>query len=813
MKARKRSVRGAYSKPISTVTKGFCVLLGAAAASVAAGAASAQELQSHVTDQTDLEVVDCLLPGQVRRLGANLTYMTPRRPARLVARDCVRRHGEYVAFDAAKYDDALKLWLEQANTGDAEAQTMVGEFYEQGMGVSQDYAEAARWYEKAADQDFSRAQLNLAYLYEQGLGVERDAARAVNLYRRGTGIKDDDLVFKSELLAERAESQRVIENLANQLEDQNDQVETLQSQLALTQQRLSQRRSDFDAVQAEVNELQAQLETARASAGGARQAELENLQAKLDAREQELARRMREVTDLEAKNAAQRASLAEELQRASRKDTQLQSRLSQQSTEMQSLREQLEKTQDSLYASEKKKAELESKLATERLQLSADRESYGDENQTLTDQQRRELEARQQRITEQQAEIETLREQRRQALKQLVVLRERERALMPQPDADQSAPRAELASMQQRLMETDQRVADLTAELKAERERFEAEREKLAARASASDATQTAELQRLREQLTARESQLTDQQKLIDSLREESSSYRDQIVKLQTRDTPQLAMRSIGPRSSDGGIGASKKFARDAGLGEFYALVIGNSNYSQLENLDTAAADAKSIADVLSEKYAFKVKLLVDATRKDIIAALYDYTSILKPSDSFLIYYAGHGELDQRDSRGYWLPVDASRNNPGEWIEDQVITRYAAQFAARHVLIVADSCYSGAMTRNSSVRLTTRDPGDPEKEAQLFSALATLKSRTVLTSGGQQPVLSDGGGGHSVFARQLLDLLQRNDRVLDGTTLYNDLFNGVTQAAAQFDIRQTPQYSQIADAGHGQGDFLFVPTS
>ena len=35
----------------------------------------------------DLEIVDCLLPGQVRQLG-NTTYLTQRRPTRTTASDC-----------------------------------------------------------------------------------------------------------------------------------------------------------------------------------------------------------------------------------------------------------------------------------------------------------------------------------------------------------------------------------------------------------------------------------------------------------------------------------------------------------------------------------------------------------------------------------------------------------------------------------------------------------------------------------------------------------------------------------------------------
>jgi TPR repeat protein len=55
--------------------------------------------------------------------------------------------------------------------------------YEQGIGLSQDLSEAARWYRKSADQGNELAQLNLGVAYDNGLGVQQDFAEAANLYR------------------------------------------------------------------------------------------------------------------------------------------------------------------------------------------------------------------------------------------------------------------------------------------------------------------------------------------------------------------------------------------------------------------------------------------------------------------------------------------------------------------------------------------------------------------------------------------------------------------------------------------------------
>jgi hypothetical protein len=47
-----------------------------------------------------LFVVDCLLPGQVRKLGTR-TFLTARRPIKTSPQDCEMRGGAYVAYDRA----------------------------------------------------------------------------------------------------------------------------------------------------------------------------------------------------------------------------------------------------------------------------------------------------------------------------------------------------------------------------------------------------------------------------------------------------------------------------------------------------------------------------------------------------------------------------------------------------------------------------------------------------------------------------------------------------------------------------------------
>ena len=235
-------------------------------------------------------------------------------------------------------------------------------------------------------------------------------------------------------------------------------------------------------------------------------------------------------------------------------------------------------------------------------------------------------------------------------------------------------------------------------------------------------------------------------------------------------------------------------------FGHYHALVIGNDNYNDLTPLQTAVADARAVARLLQEEYGFDVALLTNASRRDVVKALADYRRNLKPNDNLLIYYAGHGVLDQITEQGYWLPVDAERDDPTNWIEVTSVTNMIRAMRAKHVMIVADSCYSGTLVRGANVQLPTH-----EARTAWIKRMISMRSRTALASGGLEPVTDSGGGGHSVFARAFLTALQKNNDVLDGQSLFDRIKRPVV-----LDADQTPRYSDIRKAGHEGGDFLFV---
>ena len=225
-------------------------------------------------------------------------------------------------------------------------------------------------------------------------------------------------------------------------------------------------------------------------------------------------------------------------------------------------------------------------------------------------------------------------------------------------------------------------------------------------------------------------------------------------------------------------------------------IVIGNNSYEAFPKLKTAGNDATATADLLIREYGYHVQVVIDGTRADILEAFEKLRSNLSPQDNLLIYYAGHGYFDKKAGRGYWLPVDARPDTKANWISNADITDSLKAIDAGHVMVVADSCYSGTLTRG--VNVTMRNP-------DYFQKMAALRSRTVLTSGGIEPVADNDGGQHSVFAQAFMNALEQNSGTMDGTELFTKIRRPV-----MLNSDQTPEYFDIRKAGHEGGDFLFI---
>ena len=179
--------------------------------------------------------------------------------------------------------------------------------------------------------------------------------------------------------------------------------------------------------------------------------------------------------------------------------------------------------------------------------------------------------------------------------------------------------------------------------------------------------------------------------------------------------------------------------------GERYALVIGIDDYDPpLRPLYHAVKDAAAIADRLRDDFGFEVMLLTnrDANAGAVREVLKQWEAEIKPEDSVLVFFAGHGTNhpdEDRQKEGYLVPAGAS-DDPSSWLAESEIVQYAKNMPARWLFLILDACYTGTTFRH--------DIPTGARDDQVLKAL--------VAGAEDQPVLDGGAGDHSIFTRAVL---------------------------------------------------------
>ncbi len=309
-----------------------------------------------------------------------------------------------------------------------------------------------------------------------------------------------------------------------------------------------------------------------------------------------------------------------------------------------------------------------------------------------------------------------------------------------------------------------------------------------------------------------------------------------------------LLSDASGAASRPRGINTPEKRIRRArSEGHYHAVIIGIDDYQHWSPLSTAANDAKVLMETLIDHYGFdgdRIVLLTnqDATYSKIMDEIRRVAQAAAEPDSILVFYAGHGQLDDITGNGYWVPVDGQKEDESTWLTHSAVKEIlgAKSVRARHVLIIADSCYSGtflqqgpgqiasvgAESNSGESEMTTRgqrdhraipsDPFDrhptdnpdinPDFQRRVLE-LARKPSRQVIASGGVEPVEDLGREGHSRFAYHLLQALHKNPKpVTEIEYLFNkEIWHRVVEEGGQRPV--IGRMKSPTDAG---GQFILV---
>ena len=93
------------------------------------------------------------------------------------------RRGQ-AAYDHGRYKDAFPLLLTASDAGDAKSAAYLGLMYLNGEGVTQNYPEGRRWFDRAATKNDQTGHAGLGWMALRGFGVPKDEAEGVRELRR-----------------------------------------------------------------------------------------------------------------------------------------------------------------------------------------------------------------------------------------------------------------------------------------------------------------------------------------------------------------------------------------------------------------------------------------------------------------------------------------------------------------------------------------------------------------------------------------------------------------------------------------------------
>ncbi len=234
------------------------------------------------------------------------------------------------------------------------------------------------------------------------------------------------------------------------------------------------------------------------------------------------------------------------------------------------------------------------------------------------------------------------------------------------------------------------------------------------------------------------------------------------------------------------------------GVPTYYAILIAEKDYEDksIPDLQNPVRDARELNNILASHYNFSqsnIDTLFNRSREEIMQVIVQRCNTLTENDNLVIFYAGHGTAIKDkygDVDGYWIPVSAKKGLVASYISAEDINKALKQSNAKHILLIADACFSGAFTREL--------PKDANKAIQ---KQYKVSSRKVMASGNLEPVPDN-----SKFLFYLKKSLTENkEKYVSAKDLFDSFYKAIINNSDNL-----PQYAAIKNVGDEGGEFVFI---
>jgi len=291
-------------------------------------------------------------------------------------------------------------------------------------------------------------------------------------------------------------------------------------------------------------------------------------------------------------------------------------------------------------------------------------------------------------------------------------------------------------------------------------------------------------------------------QETLEAIRTKKEKLMVELAKAKALEAELARQAAAAMRPLDAGrLGTTGRFYRKS-----FAVVVGINEYEKWPVLEFGIADAKAVKARLEQERFDDITVILDrqATQRRILTALYDYLpKKVQRDDRVVFYFAGHGQthdLPNGGKEGYIIPVDAGVDNyTSTGISMDQIRGLSSRIAAKHIIYIMDSCYSGLGFSRGMITVS------PELEGYL-GKISSMRAVQIITAGGKGEQVQE-KEGHGLFTTYFLKALEgsgdfNKDNVVTGTELGAYLRPAVSNASNQ---AQTPLYGRL----EGEGEFLF----
>jgi len=233
-------------------------------------------------------------------------------------------------------------------------------------------------------------------------------------------------------------------------------------------------------------------------------------------------------------------------------------------------------------------------------------------------------------------------------------------------------------------------------------------------------------------------------------------------------------------------------------MGKTWAIFIENSDYESFASLEGPTKDVSMMRSALANYQVHNVIHRKNMTKSQLSKFFsIELRDMIRSNrvNSILIWYAGHGKYV--NETGYWIPVDASRDDEFTYYDIKALKAAMQGYPdfLSHTLVITDACESGP-----SFYQAMRS-GIKERNCDDWAA-SRFKSSQVFSSAGYELAVDD-----SQFTRTFANVLTNNPS--NCLPIENIALRVIS--AVENTNQQTPQFGKISGLEDEDGTFFFLP--